>query len=63
MWCGVTMPLAAKGPQKRFHLNGNTVGIHRQTQKFELHVHGMSPQLTLSVKGLRRSQGLLEKGY
>ena len=22
---------------KRFHLNGHTIGFHRQTQKFELH--------------------------
>ena len=23
--------------QKRFHLNGNTIGFHSQTQKLELH--------------------------
>ena len=28
---------------KRFHLNGNTIGFHRQTQKLELHTKQIVP--------------------
>ena len=30
------------------------MGFHPQTQKVELHVHSMSPYLTLGVKGLHK---------
>ena len=32
-----------KGLLKRFHLNGNTIGFHRQIQKLELHTKLIVP--------------------
>ena len=34
---------------KRFHLNGNTIGFHPQTQKFDL---PLTPPFTVGVKKL-----------
>ena len=45
----------AKVLQKRFHLNGHTIGFCPQSQKLErqLELHYMSPYLTLGVKVLK----------
>ena len=40
-----------KGLLKRFHLNGNTIGFHPQTQKLESPYQ--TPSNTLAVKGLK----------
>ena len=53
---------------KRFHLNGNTIGFHPQTQKIELHTNQIAPcenstgefNLSGHTKGFRRKTQKLE---
>ena len=37
------MPCEIKALLKRFHLNGDTIGFHPQTQKLELHTKYIVP--------------------